>query len=329
MPSIHARIECGRGRGFPVRWAAMRRQAAVPAAAKVNLHLEILERRGDGYHGIRSLFQLVSLTDAVRVRLEGSRGSCTVEGDTAVSPVENIMVQAAASFRTASGIGDGWALSVRKRIPIGGGLGGGSSDAAAVLRCLQDLYGHPLDGRRLGEIAAALGSDVPFFLGGACGLVEGRGELVTAVTPRTDFRLLAVFPGFPVGTRDAFAWWDAHGGEGGPPATPGGATAGTARHRIVSAYRLESPGSWRFFNSFDPVLMDRFPQLSRIRLALLDLGAVAAGCTGSGSTVIGLFTEDPTAHRALSLFPQSLGRAVVMEPLEEKPSICYNDTLDS
>lgn len=301
----------------------MRLQAAVAAAAKVNLHLEILGRRGDGYHELRSLFQLVSLADTVRVRVEGGRGSCLVEGGPPIPQGENLMVRAAESFRASSGIMDGWVLSVRKRIPMGAGMGGGSSDAAAVLRCLQGLYGGPLNDRRLLGIASALGSDVPFFLGGACGLVEGRGERIGAVVPRTDFRLIAVCPPFAVGTREAFSWWD--GWDGSVVA----GNAGIPRHRLLSAYRLEPVDSWRFFNSFDGVLKARFPQLAEIRRILLDLGASAAMCTGSGSTVIGLFSEQASAHRAGRLFPESLGSAIVLEPLEEKPSICYNDTLDS
>jgi len=301
---------------------AMRRQATVAAAAKVNLHLEILGRRADGYHEIRSLFQLVSLSDEVRVGREGPAGSCRILGeDLAVPCADNIMKKAADSFRRATGILDGWLLSVRKRIPIGGGMGGGSSDAAAVLRCLQGLHGEPLDRPGLEALAAGLGSDVPFFLGGACGLVEGRGERIEEIRPRTDFRLIAVSPPFSVGTREAFSWWDAWGGMG--------MQRGIPRERLLSAYRLEPPGSWGFGNSFDGVLMERFPALADVRDSLLDLGAMAAGCTGSGSTVIGLFPDGPAAARACGLFPRSKGRAVVLEPLEEKPSICYNDSLDS
>jgi len=160
------------------------------APAKVNLHLEILGRRGDGFHEILSLFQAVSLFDRIALRSLKVTGQVRVACTAPIPAERNIVTAALRAFRAKTGIEEGIDLRVWKSIPIGAGLGGGSSDAAATLRGLNGMFGRPLDGGLLAELAAGLGSDVPFFLEGGTALVGGRGERVTRVAGRGDYRIV-------------------------------------------------------------------------------------------------------------------------------------------
>lgn len=170
--------------------------ASAKAYAKINLHLWVGKRRDDGYHPIGSIFQMVSLYDAITVTVqEAERFSCRVSGVESVMPEKNSMVEAARLFSERAGIENTVSISCVKRIPMGAGLGGGSSDAATVLRLLNRLTGFPFDAGRLSDIGLEVGCDVPFFLGtSTAAFVEGRGELVMPILPRDDLAACIIIP---------------------------------------------------------------------------------------------------------------------------------------
>jgi 4-diphosphocytidyl-2-C-methyl-D-erythritol kinase len=298
----------------------MGREVRVTAPAKVNLHLEILAKRPDGYHDLLSLFQAVSLADTICLSARGPDGAIRIEGAFDIPARQNLIAKAVELFRSATGLTAGVEAAVVKRIPAGGGFGGGSSDAAAALRGLQVLFDRRLPIERLRAMAAALGSDVPFFLGTAAAAVEGRGERVHAVPPRTDFAIVALIPPVAVDTALAFQWVGA-----AHKPRPG---RGMSRKELIRMYADSPVTSWRFSNSFDEPVFARHPSIAALRDCLLQEGAVAARLTGSGSTVIGIFHDRGVAEAAV----RSLGkggqpglpagaRAVVLFPLASLPAV--------
>lgn len=302
------------------------RRLSVMAPAKVNLHLQVLGIRGDGYHDLFSVFQAVSLGDTLTLRTGGPAGSLEVRGRFDFPAGENIVARAVEAFRRETGVDVGVRIDVEKRIPIGGGLGGGSSDAAATVRGLEALFDLRLPAPRRRALAESLGSDVPFFLEAAAALVEGRGEQVHPLAPRTDFALVALFPPVTVRTVEAFQWLDESRPAGPWPEMP-------AREEVLGTYAARPIESWRFVNDFDEPVFSRLPLLRMLRDGLLAAGAACARLTGSGSTVIGVF-EDAARARSCVRSMDGAGtaagagaRAEVLFPLASLPSICYNRSM--
>jgi 4-diphosphocytidyl-2-C-methyl-D-erythritol kinase len=267
----------------------------IAATAKVNLHLAVLDRRADGFHELVSLFQAVDLADVLRLERTGSDGPVSVRGMPGLPHESNLVTRAIELFRRRAGVTEGVAAAIDKRIPIGAGFGGGSSDAAAALRCLQALYGSPLDEAALDDCARALGSDVPFFLRGAASVVEGRGERVRGIAPRLDFAIVAATPRERVSTAEAFAWLDADRGAGCAP----GSEIGDPR-AIEHAYLRLPPAEWPFGNSFDGPVVDRVASVAALCDRMRAAGAAAAHLTGSGSTVIAVFARREAAAACAS-----------------------------
>jgi 4-diphosphocytidyl-2-C-methyl-D-erythritol kinase len=274
--------------------SAETRRARVPAFAKVNLCLEILERRPDGFHNLRTIFQTISLADRLEIVFTPGRET-GISLQSSVDIPDNLVIRAAKSVIEATNT-KGWVrFALSKRIPMGGGLGGGSSDAAAVLLALPVLTGRPLSWERLVEIAAELGSDVPFFLLGGAALGLGRGTEIypLAITGRT--RGLLVTPGLHVSTADAFRalgrslTWDSP------------SPKINVSQRVALAIGGERvAGDWSDFcsNDFESVVFRQHPQLSAIKRKLKRLGANPALMTGSGSAVFGIFDSPEKLARA-------------------------------
>ncbi len=260
------------------------------APAKINLHLAVLDRRADGFHELVSLFQAVDLSDTLRLEQSPSDGPVVVRGMPGIPQESNLVARAIEVFRRRAGVTEGVTAEIDKRIPLGAGFGGGSSDAAAALRCLQALFGSPLDDAALVDCARTLGSDVPFFLHGPAAVVSGRGDLVRGLVPRLDFAIVAATPGERVSTPDAYAWLDADRG------------AGKAFDSLISdpravehAYLHTEPESWPFGNSFDGAVLRRLAAVRTIRDRMQGAGAAVAHLTGSGSTVIAVFARRDAA----------------------------------
>jgi len=237
------------------------------APAKLNLFLEVLGRRPDGYHELRSLFRTVDLYD--RLRFERAEGiSLTVEGD---APADRTNLV----WRAAEALGVGARIRLSKSIPAGAGLGGGSSDAAATLRALNRLYGlgHPAE--RLREIGGRLGADVPFFLVGGAAWCGGKGELVEPLRPSPPGRYLLVCPPFPTSTAAVYAALDGMPREGSgliPPAE--GATVRGGR---------KGPDLPIRFNRLEAAAERLDPRLREVRVAAERAYGLRFTMTGSGS----------------------------------------------
>ena len=296
----------------PTLIVAMSGEVSTYAPAKINLHLSVLGRRADGYHDILSLFQAVSLRDEIGVALAGGDGEITISGGFDFPAERNIISAAIRGFRRVTGLSAGFRVRVEKRIPLAAGLGGGSSDTAATLRCLLALFPGAISPSRIMDLGAELGSDVPFFLGPAAAIVEGRGERLTPLRPRTDYAVVAVHPRKGVPTREAYEWRDACPGRGIP----------LDLAAIRAAYEFGDVRQWPFFNDFDEPVLARLPEAAGAREALKAAGACAAGLTGSGSTVIGVFPDEAAAQRCARKLADGGRAAHVLLPLATIPPVC-------
>lgn len=265
------------------------------AFAKVNLSLVVLGRRSDGFHELDTVFQAVGLSD--RLTFEASEGlGLEVDDPSVPAGAENLVLRAARALAAAAGVPARAAITLAKRIPAGGGLGGGSSDAAATLRGLSALWKLDLPLARLAEIGATLGSDVPFFLFGGTARGLGRGERIVPLPDLPPAGVVLVMPPFPVSTPAVFGRlgapeWDGRSGEE--------ADAWGAPDR----------------NDLEPAAEALFPALREVREALAAAGAGQARLSGSGSTVFGLFPDLATASEAARrLEPLPPGCAVRVVP---------------
>ncbi len=304
----------------------MIKEITVSAPAKINLHLAVGCSGADGFHTIASLFQAISLADSVSLSIDLSDSSALISLDAACDcPArKNTAYRAAEAFfsaASATGLRDvpNLRIVIDKKIPMGAGLGGGSSDAASTLKGLAALFPGFVDPDSLSGIAAAIGSDVPFFLGSACAAVTGRGELLSPLEPRDDYALLLVDPGFSITTKDAYARLDVCRAAPGMAAfSPVDAMAAELAG-FVHSYGTEDPSSWRFRNDFYDVLGSMTPVLAACREALLGQGAAFASMSGSGSTMYGVFHSADEARRAACSLPGGAIGAGVYFPLARLP----------
>jgi 4-diphosphocytidyl-2-C-methyl-D-erythritol kinase len=272
--------------------------AVVAAPAKVNLVLDVLGRRPDGYHEIRTVFQAVDLADEVRVVLGPVGIRVHVTGADVGPEKENLAYRAAEKFVAAFGAGGrGYDIHLTKRIPAGAGLGGGSSDAAAVLRCLSVLASAPPSADEVGILGSELGSDVAFFLGASTlALGVGKGERLSPMLPLPEAHLVLALPPVHVGTADAYRAlargpWD----PGSVPAKP-----------------TPSLGDWTdaaavLHNDFEAAVAAAHPEIASSLDALRASGARAAALSGSGAASFGIFQDAGEAARVADVLSETLG----------------------
>ena len=277
------------------------REASRRAFAKLNLGLRVLDRRPDGFHNIRSVLQAIDFFDDVSVSLRaGSRGGVTLECNRAdLANERNLAWIAADRLLRRAGSDASVQVRLRKRIPSGAGLGGGSSDAAAVLRALSALLPEPPARETLVEIAAGIGSDVPYFLTGGTALATGRGTEITALPDCPPAAVALALPAFEVSTAKAYRALSQGRAAGlTPPAdtdTIGG--RGIARRDSTEGSIRGLPGGMA--NDFEGVVFQDFPALAEIKRGLLAAGARHALMSGSGAAVFGLFDSSAGAARAV------------------------------
>lgn len=260
---------------------------SLSAYAKINLHLEVLNRRRDGFHEIVSIFRLISLADELLIEKISEKNVCSVCSPLQSLPKNNTICKAYEEFQTLTGIESGIRVRILKHIPAGAGLGGGSSDAAAVLSGLNRLFDAGLPPEKLETAALNIGSDVPFFLKGSAALVQGRGELLRPLRMKSGFFGISIFPGIMSSTKTAYDLLKR-----------------TAEPVLPSFNPEDFCGlgckDWPFFNSFEAPLFEAYPAIKKAKLRLLDCGADFALMSGSGSSVYGLFKDEKTAGRAFS-----------------------------
>ena len=269
------------------------REIRIPAFAKVNLRLDILGKRPDTYHELRTIFQTISLHDELKLRDSKASGIClNIQGSESLSlePVRKNLVYAAVdSLRRELEIRSGVEIDLRKKIPAGRGLGGGSSDAAAALRGYLRLIRRNVPAPRLMEIAASLGADVPFFLFGGRALGIGRGDEIYPLPDVPKLTLLIVSPkDIHVPTPDAYRWLKA-------PALTKNRSTSKLWEFCSLCWSAQGSG---LSNDFERPVFQRYPQLARIKRVLLQRGATEASLAGSGSAVFGVFPSPALARRA-------------------------------
>ncbi len=277
----------------------------VAAHAKINLYLKILRKRPDGFHDIETAVQTVSLHDTLSLELR-REGICLEVDDKTVPPgPENLAWRAAAVLQAPGSAPRGVHIRIRKAIPAGAGLGGGSSDAAAALLGLRRLWGLDLPDRELEILAASIGSDVPFFLHGGTALLRGTGTLLKPLPDLDGYEVLIVFPGVPLSTRKVYAGTS----ESLTSALKISSMAGF-EHTLKGDLAKEVETWVRAGNDLEPYARSLCPPIGEIKDGLETAGAGAAAMTGSGSAVFGVFRNPDAIERAVA-FARKRGFAAV------------------
>ena len=279
------------------------------AYAKLNISLDVSSPREDGYHDMLMVMQTVSFCDEVILypsddgKISARTGLYYIPGDD-----RNLAVKAARLFlRTVGREEQGYRIEIHKQIPVGAGMAGGSADAAAVLRALNQEYGNPLPRNELLALSAQVGSDVPFCLLGGTALAQGRGEILTPLSPLPACRILIVKPSFSVSTPELFHAIDSvklkirPDTQGIAEALDAGDLSGVAR---------------RMYNVFEDVPDRRMRLIAEIKSRLLDAGALGSIMTGTGSAVFALFRPDTDFPESfLAEFEKEYGFCVTAEPV--------------
>jgi 4-diphosphocytidyl-2-C-methyl-D-erythritol kinase len=283
------------------------------AHAKLNLLLRVLAREEDGYHGVETLYCLVSLADELVATRREERGiRLTVEGADCGPDEDNLAARAARLLLEATGHRFGVEIALQKRIPVRGGLGGGSSDAAAALLAVNHLADQAVPRHELLQVAARLGSDVPFFLsGGPLALAWGHGERMLRLPPLPSAPALLLVPEAGMSTPEAYRVVDA--------ARQGGARRGAV------ALDLDALGSWGSIarlagNDFEFALFGRRPELREGFEALARTGPLLCRMSGSGSTLFAVYRSERDRDDARMQLSPRLGRCLAVQTLDIPPA---------
>lgn len=254
------------------------------AHAKLNLTLDVVGRREDGYHDLKMVMQEISLGDELTLTLEtGEPWRMVTDSGAIPCDDRNLCIKAAKLFFDAAGISsNGLTVELKKHTPVCAGMGGGSADGATVLRLLQQHYAAPLSQKKLFQIAEQVGSDVPFMLFGGTALAEGKGEILTRVSPMPQCHVLLCKPPFPISTPELFRGVD----------SVEIITRPDTDGMLVALTQGDISGvADKLYNVFEPVVAKAHPEISEIKTTMMEYGARNACMTGSGPTVFGIFTE--------------------------------------
>ena len=279
------------------------------APAKVNLALDILDTRPDGYHDMKMVMQTISLCDTVSVEETAAGFELRTDGDFIPAGKKTLEQRAAEAFFEAAGFPmPGLRVTLEKVTPAYAGLGGGSADVAALLRILRDNYAPEMSTEELERIGFTVGSDMPFCVRGGTALAEGRGEVLTDLKPLPDCWFVLCKPDFGIPTPSLFALVD--GGEltcrpdigGMGLALESGDLAGVAA---------------RLGNVFEEVLPEEYHEVFTIKNRLMELGALNAAMSGSGPTVFGIFSEQETAKRAAEVLKETYQQTYLAVPVKK------------
>jgi 4-diphosphocytidyl-2-C-methyl-D-erythritol kinase len=288
---------------------------SVKAYAKINLHLQVLNRRNDGFHNIFSLMSQVGLFDLlklesanisndagseVKVEIISAGGSQRDLADS-IPAEENLITKAVKKYCQALGLSGEFLFSLEKNIPAGAGLGGGSSDAASALRLVSGFTGLGQD--RLMEIASRVGADVPFLLSGGSAICEGIGEIVESLKGGLNYHVVLANNGIHVDTAQAYSMLNRSSVQ-----SVTGAEITEMKKAMRSSFhsgRLDGMSRY-LVNDFEPVVFAMHPLLAGLKRSLLDTGADFAAMTGSGSTLIGLFSSEKMAAEAANCLKDSI-----------------------
>ena len=279
------------------------------APAKVNLALDILDTRPDGYHDMKMVMQTISLCDTVSVEETAADFELRTGGDFIPAGKKTLEQRAAEAFFEAAGLPmPGLRVTLEKVTPAYAGLGGGSADVAALLRILRDTYAPELSTEELERIGFTGGSDMPFCVRGGTGLAEGRGEVLTDLKPLPDCWFVLCKPDFGIPTPSLFTRVD--GGE-------------LTRRPDIDGMRLALEAgdlagvAARLGNVFEEVLPEEYHEVFIMKNRLLELGALNAAMSGSGPTVFGIFAEQETAKRASAVLKETYQQTYLAVPVKK------------
>jgi 4-diphosphocytidyl-2-C-methyl-D-erythritol kinase len=289
-----------------MKWEIPEKGIKLLAPAKVNLTLEILRKRPDGYHELRSLMQPISLFDTLWIKpgYDKSRLICPEHPE--LENGNNLILKALGLLENELGEPINLTIRLKKRIPIGGGLGGGSSDAAALLDGLNDLFGRPVPQLILAQMASRIGSDVPFFLIKGPALATGRGEILQPHPLIPGWWIILIYPGFPISTAWAYSQ------------VKFPLTQKKKPYNILGFTYGGEPveGLEGLYNDLEPFVLPSFPILGTIKKNLLAFGCRQALMSGSGSSVFGIWEDNFRAVQAFrQLKRQNLGQAFLVKGL--------------
>jgi len=261
---------------------------------KVNLLLNILGRRPDGFHELETVMQPVNLFDYLQFTRGGSGVQLTCSEPSLPTDSSNLVHRAATAFLQQAGIKDGVRIHLEKKIPMAAGLGGGSGNAATTLLALNELFGHPLAFAQLDQIAASLGSDIPFFLQDKPALAIGRGEKVSSLEPFRALRgaaFLLIHPAFGIATAWAYKELARF-----PAAFNGQPGRAQELIELLNTTDLLRAGA-AFYNSLEAPALEKYPLLALYQEFLRAQGAAAALMSGSGSTTFAIARDETDARR--------------------------------
>ncbi len=272
------------------------------ANAKINLFLDIENKRSDGYHNILSVFREIKLSDELIIRIKKTPG---LELDSEIPYHENILTKTYDLFQKEHGPISGLIVKLNKHIPMGGGLGGGSSNAAVFLKYLYHKFS-PVTNKEIWlKTAEQIGSDVPFFLLGGCRIVRGKGELLEAMGPSPMFYVVLVSPGFPISTVESYR------------------KITNVQHRqglgqfeaLVDGIRSKDivRMAMNMYNVFEKNTFADYPVLEKIKKKLISVGAVNALMSGSGSTMFGIFVNKKKAQLAYDVLSREYPKSYLAQ----------------
>jgi 4-diphosphocytidyl-2-C-methyl-D-erythritol kinase len=267
-------------------------QVTVPSYAKLNLDLRVLYKRPDNYHEIRSIFQTISLKDTLQIDFEFAKRT-SIYIDSSVEIADNLVVRAAEPLLKALKVRAAINFKLIKKIPMGAGLGGGSSNAAAVLLALPSLAGKPASSDTLLRIAETLGSDIPFFLLGGTALALGRGTELYPLPDLPPHHAVVVHSGVHVSTPHAYRNLNR-----------------SLLPDVTNALEEQNLKDLPLTNDFEDAVFKMHPELAATARRLRKLGAKPALMTGSGSALFGLFPSSAVARAAAAAFPSAQATAV-------------------
>lgn len=282
------------------------------ANAKINLTLDILRRREDGYHDLQMVMQAVTLADELTIApAQGEEGQALSDLHFLPTGEKNLAQMAAAAFRQAAGLGGEVDISIRKHIPVCAGLAGGSADAAAALRAMNLLTGAGLSPVELAKIGAQVGSDVPFCVLGGAALAEGRGEVLTPLPRLPDCLIVICKPPFSISTPQLFGRVNVRKIVRRPDTA--GIIAALEAGDLTGVAR-------RMYNVFEDVLEPRrAAEINEIKAALIDCGALGASMSGSGPSVFGLFDRLDSAQAAQAHLKEAYRDVFLCAPASSDP----------
>jgi len=265
----------------------------VSAPAKINLSLKILRRRSDGFHEIETLIAPISLCDEIKIEKQARGNDFQCDDPSVPKGDQNLVVRAAKAFFDQTKQKGGVAIELKKKIPHGAGLGGGSSDAAATLLALNQIFKMKLSREELAKLGSTIGSDVPFFIFGSAAMCEGRGEMVTSARLKERLSILLLKPAFGVSTSWAYTRWK------------------ESRAIPSVAYAAQEFAGQTFVNDLERPVFEKFVFLAQLKMWLLKQPEIGAALmSGSGSTIFAVMRQnadvDLLAKRACDRFDREL-----------------------